>query len=121
MERQLYNAERDARGWIAAELARGTPHHEIIQDLLIEPRFAAVFFHLDDEDEVQVKSLFAGNVFFITDESVRRAIDVRSLGKAADKSGFLAQLPRGGRLWRLADQALTTWRQPHPETSVLNQ
>ena len=51
MGRQLYNAERDARGWIAAELARGTPHHEIIQDLLIEPRFAAVFSHLDDEDD----------------------------------------------------------------------
>src|SRR5690242_14190938 len=51
MTRDYYSTMREVRGWLAAEVSRGTPHHEILQELLIEPRFEKAFSHIDIEDD----------------------------------------------------------------------
>jgi hypothetical protein len=57
MERHFYYADRDARSFVSAELARGTEHYRIVEDLLFEPRFAPVFAHIEDPEEVRQEAV----------------------------------------------------------------
>ena len=51
MKRSIHSATQDARGFIAASLARNDPPHEILQDLLSDTRFEACFYSIDDQED----------------------------------------------------------------------
>ena len=51
MTRDYYSTKRELRSWLAAEVARGTPHHIIVQDMLLEERFIPAFSHIEIEDD----------------------------------------------------------------------